>query len=67
MAGIILVLMGIFRLGSVIKFMPYAVVAMLANTITARGISSMISVIKFIVALYIAVIIVFIIHLVMVN
>ena len=51
---------------TIIKFMPYAVVAMLANTITARGISSMISVIKFIVALYIAVIIVFIIHLVIV-
>ena len=51
---------------TVIKFMPYAVIAMLANTITARGITSMISVIKFIVALYIAVIIVFIAHLVII-
>ena len=51
---------------TVIKFMPYAVIAMLANTITARGITSMISVIKFIIALYIAVIIVFIAHLIII-
>ncbi|MDD6794529.1 MAG: cation:dicarboxylase symporter family transporter [Clostridiaceae bacterium] len=49
---------------TVIKFMPYAVVAMLANTLVSRGISSMISVIYFIVGLYIAVIIVFLIHLI---
>ena len=36
---------------TVIKFMPYAVVALLANTITARGLSSMISVVQFIIAL----------------
>ena len=34
---------------TVIKFMPYAVVALLANTITARGLASMISVVQFIV------------------
>lgn len=51
---------------TIIKFMPYAVVAMLANTITARGIKSIGSVIQFIVAVYIAVIIVFIIHLIIV-
>lgn len=48
---------------TVIKFMPYAVVALLANTITARGLASMISVVQFIVALYISVAIMFIIHL----
>ena len=34
---------------TVIKFMPYAVVALLANTITARGLASMISVVQFII------------------
>lgn len=48
---------------TVIKFMPYAVVALLANTITARGLASMIPVIQFIVALYISVAIMFVIHL----
>ena len=52
---------------TVIKFMPYAVVAMLANTITARGLASMIPVVKFIVAIYISVIIVFIIHLIIIS
>lgn len=52
---------------TVIKFMPYAVVALLANTITARGLSSMISVVQFIVALYISVAIMFIIHLVIIT
>lgn len=51
---------------TVIKFMPYAVVALLANTITARGLSSMISVVQFIAALYISVAIMFVIHLVIV-
>ena len=52
---------------TVIKFMPYAVVAMLANTITARGIASMISVFKFVAALYIAVAILFVIHLIIIS
>lgn len=52
---------------TVIKFMPYAVVALLANTLTARGLSSMISVVQFIVALYISVAILFVIHLVIIT
>ena len=52
---------------TVIKFLPYAVVVLLANTITARGLSSMISVVQFIVALYISVAIMFIIHLVIIT
>ena len=52
---------------TVIKFMPYAVVAMLANTITARGISSMISVFEFVAALYISVAILFVIHLIIIS
>ncbi|NLK22768.1 MAG: cation:dicarboxylase symporter family transporter [Clostridiales bacterium] len=52
---------------TVIKFMPYAVVAMLANTITSSGITSMISVMKFIAALYISVVIVFLIHLIIIT
>ncbi|MFI3210762.1 MAG: cation:dicarboxylase symporter family transporter [Peptostreptococcaceae bacterium] len=48
---------------TVIKFMPYAVVALLANTITGRGISSIFSVIQFIIAIYIGVAIMFVIHL----
>ena len=51
---------------TVIKFMPYAVVALLANTITARGLASMISVVQFIVALYISVAIMFVIHLIII-
>lgn len=52
---------------TVIKFMPYAVVALLANTLTARGLASMVSVVQFIVALYISVAILFIIHLVIIT
>ncbi|QYE99695.1 cation:dicarboxylase symporter family transporter [Paraclostridium sordellii] len=52
---------------TVIKFMPYAVVALLANTITARGIASMISVVEFVVALYVATAILFIVHLIIVS
>ena len=51
---------------TVIKFMPYAVVALLANTITARGLASMISVVQFIVALYISAAIMFVIHLIII-
>ena len=52
---------------TVIKFMPYAVVALLANTITARGISSRISVVEFVVALYVATAILFVVHLVLIS
>lgn len=51
---------------TIIKFMPYAVIAMFANTITARGISSIVAVIKFIVAVYICVLIMLIIHLIII-
>lgn len=52
---------------TIIKFMPYAVVALLANTIAARGIIAIISVAKFIAALYTSVAIVFVLHLVIVS
>ena len=52
---------------TVIKFMPYAVVALLANTITARGLSSILSVMQFIAALYVSVAIMFVIHLVIIT
>ena len=48
---------------TVIKFMPYAVVAMFSSTIIQNGISSMVSVLKFVLALYISVGILFVIHL----
>ena len=51
---------------TVIKLMPYAVVALLANTIAGRGLSAIKEVIGFIVALYVSIIIVFIIHLVII-
>lgn len=52
---------------TVIKFMPYAVVAMFATTLTTSGLSSIISVVKFIVALYISVGILFLVHLVFIT
>lgn len=52
---------------TVIKFMPYAVVALLANTITSQGISSIVSVLHFILALYISVAVLFVIHLIFIT
>ncbi|MGL5694644.1 MAG: cation:dicarboxylate symporter family transporter [Peptostreptococcaceae bacterium] len=52
---------------SIIKLMPYAVVPMIANTIISSGISSILSVLEFIVALYISVGILFIIHLLLLT
>ncbi|MBO3444597.1 cation:dicarboxylase symporter family transporter [Clostridium sp. CCUG 7971] len=52
---------------TVIKFMPYAVIALMANTIVGRGISSIFGVIDFIIALYISVFIMFIIHLIIIS
>ena len=49
---------------TIIKLMPYAVIPLLANTIAQRGISSILEVAMFIVALYIAVIIMFVIQLI---
>ena len=44
---------------TVIKFMPYGVVALLSNTITSRGISVLFSVGKFILVLYVGVLLMF--------
>lgn len=52
---------------TVIKFMPYAVIPLLANTIAGKGISSLLNVINFIIALYVSVIIVFVIHLIIIT
>lgn len=52
---------------TVIRFMPYGVVALLANTIAGRGLASMISVLNFIVALYVSIIIMFLIHLIIIS
>ena len=52
---------------TVIKFMPYAVVALLANTITARGLASMLSVVQFVIALYVATALLFVVHLVIIT
>ncbi len=49
---------------TIIKYMPYAVIPLLANTIAQRGISSILDVGIFIVALYTAVVIMFIIQLI---
>ena len=51
---------------TIIRFMPYAVVAMISNTLINKGLASMISVFKFIVALYLSIAIVFIIHLIII-
>lgn len=52
---------------TIIKMMPYAVVALMANTIAQNGLESMFGVINFIAALYVSVAIVFMIHLVIVS
>lgn len=48
---------------TVIKFMPYAVIALLANTLTLRGLDSILTVVDFIIALYVSIAIMFVIHL----
>ena len=48
----------------ILDYMPYAVLALLANTIAQRGIASILEVGKFIIALYIAVAIQFVVQLV---
>ena len=47
--------------------MPYAVVALMATSIVDRGITSIIDVIDFILALYVSVIIMFIVHLIIIS
>lgn len=52
---------------TIIKLMPYAVIALMANTIAGRGIQSIFEVIDFIIALYVSVAIMFIIHLIILS
>ena len=52
---------------TVIKLMPYAVVPLMANTIASRGIKSLLDVVDFIVALYICVGIMFVVHLIIIT
>ncbi|CEQ24411.1 sodium:dicarboxylate symporter family protein [[Clostridium] sordellii] len=52
---------------TVIKLMPYAVVVLMATSIVDRGITSIIDVIDFILALYVSVIIMFIVHLIIIS
>ena len=49
---------------TIIKYMPYAVIALLANTIAQRGLASILDVGVFIIALYVAVAIMFVIQLI---
>lgn len=49
---------------TIIKFMPYAVVALLANTIISNGIGVLASVGKFIGCLYLAVLIMLVVHMI---
>ncbi|WP_294392767.1 cation:dicarboxylase symporter family transporter [uncultured Clostridium sp.] len=51
---------------TVIKFMPYAVIALLANTIASRGLSAIISVTKFIAAVYVSIAAVFAVHMIII-
>ncbi|RDY27343.1 sodium:dicarboxylate symporter [Romboutsia weinsteinii] len=48
---------------TVIKLMPYAVIALMANTIANRGLHSLVEVLDFILALYLSVAIMFVVHL----
>ncbi|WP_195940042.1 cation:dicarboxylate symporter family transporter [Romboutsia sp. 1001713B170131_170501_G6] len=52
---------------TVIKLMPYAVVALMATTIIDRGVTSILDVMDFIIALYVSVAIMFIVHLVIIT
>lgn len=52
---------------TVIRFMPYAVLPLLANTVASKGVTAIINVVNFIVALYASVLVVFIIHLVIIS
>ncbi|MBS6643477.1 MAG: cation:dicarboxylase symporter family transporter, partial [Clostridiaceae bacterium] len=49
----------------ILDYMPWAVMALLANTIAQRGLSSILEVGKFIIALYLAVVVQFIIQLIL--
>ena len=49
---------------TIIKFMPYAVIALLSNTITSRGVLVLVSVVKFIAVLYLGIVLMFLVHLI---
>lgn len=51
---------------TVIKLMPYAVIPMMSSTIASRGLNTLLEVMDFILALYISVIIMFLVHLLIV-
>lgn len=50
----------------IIKFMPYAVVCLLANTLVSNGVSAIKNAILFVFLIYVAMIVMFIIHLIIV-
>ena len=52
---------------TVIKLMPYAVVPLMASTIASRGVKSLLDVVDFILALYISVGLMFVVHLVIIT
>ena len=52
---------------TIIKWMPYAVIALLANTLAGRGMSALYEVIEFIGALYLSVGIMFLVHLLIIS
>lgn len=49
---------------TIIKFMPYAVIALFANTITSRGVDVLGSVFKFIIAIYVGILLMLVVHLI---
>ncbi|MGL5087358.1 MAG: cation:dicarboxylate symporter family transporter [Clostridium sp.] len=52
---------------TIIRLMPYAIVALLANTIIGRGLESLYTVLDFIVALYVSLLIMFAVHLLIIS
>ena len=51
---------------TVIKMMPYAVLPLMASTIASRGVKSLLDVTDFILALYISVVIMFLVHIIII-
>lgn len=52
---------------TIIKWMPYAVIALLANTIAGRGMTALWEVLDFIIATYLGVAIMFVFHLILIT
>jgi len=52
---------------TIIKWMPYAVIALFANTVAGRGVSALAEVATFIVATYVSIAIMFLIHLIIIS